>query len=201
VKPAQVLASLDKRYFEDELRLACARRDNQKAVLEQLEHGSRPEDIEAARDRLRTEEVSVSQAERRRADSEILAPGAGKILTRARERGGDRRARRDGIHPDLDLPRLGPDLCQRGRPRTRRSLHARLRLADSAPGKVYRGHVGFVSPTAESNPRSVETRAPRTEPVYRLRIVVDNSDGGLRQGMPVTVRADRRRPAEVLGGH
>ena len=49
VKPGQVLATLDKRYFEDELRLARARRDNQKAAIERLEHGSRPEEIAEAR--------------------------------------------------------------------------------------------------------------------------------------------------------
>ena len=49
VKPGQVLATLDKRYFDDELRLAPARRDNLKAVLERLQHGSRPEEIAEAK--------------------------------------------------------------------------------------------------------------------------------------------------------
>ena len=51
VKPGQVLATLDKRYFDDELRLARARRDNLKAVLERLQHGSRPEEIAEAKAR------------------------------------------------------------------------------------------------------------------------------------------------------
>ena len=62
---------------------------------------------------------------------------------------------------------------------------------DSAPKKFYTGHVGFISPTAEFTPKSVETRELRTDLVYRLRIVVDNPDGALRQGMPVTVRFDK----------
>ena len=36
----------------------------------------------------------------------------------------------------------------------------------------------------------VETRELRTDLVYRLRVIVDNPDGGLRQGMPVTVTLD-----------
>jgi HlyD family secretion protein len=48
--------------------------------------------------------------------------------------------------------------------------------------------VGFVSPLAEFTPKTVETRELRTDLVYRLRIVVDDPDDGLRQGMPVTVR-------------
>ncbi|MGP0069308.1 MAG: secretion protein HlyD [Isosphaeraceae bacterium] len=261
VKPGQVLATLDKRYFDDELRLARARRDNQKAALDRLEHGSRPEeiaearaslaeqqaamenarlvlqrrealmqkgsvtreeydnartsfkeaearthtaeeayrlaeigprqeDIEAARAQLRAEEASVSQAERRLADSELIAPGAGEILTRARERGaivspGETVFTLTLSSPvwvrtyvnETDLGRVEPD------------MPAYVRT-DSAPDKVYRGHVGFISPTAEFTPKSVETRELRTDLVYRLRIVVDNPDGGLRQGMPVTIRFD-----------
>jgi HlyD family secretion protein len=261
VEAGQVLATLDARYFEDELRLARARRDNLKAVLERLEHGSRPEeiaeakaslaerqaamenarlvlkrrealmqkgsvtreefdnartafeeaearvrtaeealrlaeigprkeDIDAARAQLRGEEASVSQAERRLADSRLIAPGAGEILTRARERGaivapGETVYALTLTSPvwvrtyvnEIDLGRVRPD------------MPAWVRT-DSSPGKVYRGHVGFISPTAEFTPKTVETRELRTDLVYRLRIVVDNPDGGLRQGMPVTVRFD-----------
>jgi HlyD family secretion protein len=51
----------------------------------------------------------------------------------------------------------------------------------------YSGHVGFVSPRAEFTPKSVQTTELRTDLVYRLRIVVEDADTGLRQGMPVTV--------------
>jgi HlyD family secretion protein len=34
----------------------------------------------------------------------------------------------------------------------------------------------------------VETAELRTSLVYRLRVVVENPDEGLRQGMPVTVQ-------------
>jgi HlyD family secretion protein len=40
---------------------------------------------------------------------------------------------------------------------------------------------------AEFTPKSVETPDLRTDLVYRLRIIVENADLGLRQGMPVTV--------------
>jgi HlyD family secretion protein len=62
---------------------------------------------------------------------------------------------------------------------------------DSRSGRPYRGVVGFVSPTAEFTPKSVETPDLRTSLVYRLRIVVENPDSQLRQGMPVTVRLAR----------
>ncbi len=59
---------------------------------------------------------------------------------------------------------------------------------DTAPNHPYQGRIGFISPTAEFTPKQVETRELRTNLVYRLRVIVDNPDGGLRQGMPVTVR-------------
>ncbi|HEB0145636.1 TPA: secretion protein HlyD, partial [Serratia marcescens] len=48
--------------------------------------------------------------------------------------------------------------------------------------------IGFVSPTAEFTPKSVETPDLRTDLVYRLRVIVTDADDALRQGMPVTLR-------------
>ena len=71
---------------------------------------------------------------------------------------------------------------------------------DSAPDRPYSAHIGFISPTAEFTPKTVETREIRTSLVYRLRMVVDNPDGGLRQGMPVTVGARLPHPQrDALG--
>jgi HlyD family secretion protein len=58
---------------------------------------------------------------------------------------------------------------------------------DSYPGKVYKGWVGFISPTAEFTPKSVETTEERTKLVYQVRIYVCNSQNELRLGMPATV--------------
>ncbi len=169
---------------------AEARLKTAQEALRLAELGPRQEDIEAAFAQLRAEEASVSQAERRLADSELISPGAGEILTRARERGaivspGETVFTLTLSSPvwvrtyvnEIDLGRVQPDMPA-------------FVTTDSAPGKIYNGHVGFISPTAEFTPKSVETRELRTDLVYRLRIVVDNPDGGLRQGMPVTVRFD-----------
>ena len=59
---------------------------------------------------------------------------------------------------------------------------------DTAPNKPYKGRIGFISPVAEFTPKSVETPDLRTDLVYRLRVIIDQPDTGLRQGMPVTIR-------------
>ena len=67
---------------------------------------------------------------------------------------------------------------------------SKVTVHTDSTGKTYSGTVGFVSPRAEFTPKTVETTDLRTDLVYRLRIVVANADGGLAQGMPVTVRVE-----------
>ncbi len=61
-------------------------------------------------------------------------------------------------------------------------------FTDTKNAPTYTGKVGFISPVSEFTPKTVETTQLRTDLVYRLRIYVDNPDGFLKQGMPVTVR-------------
>jgi len=61
---------------------------------------------------------------------------------------------------------------------------------DANPDKPYIGHIGFISPVAEFTPKTVETPELHTQLVYRLRIIVKNTDQYLRQGMPVSVHID-----------
>jgi len=49
VVAGEAIASLDKRYFEDQLRIVRAREAAQEANVAKLEHGSRPEEIAQAR--------------------------------------------------------------------------------------------------------------------------------------------------------
>ena len=63
-----------------------------------------------------------------------------------------------------------------------------LIYTDSRPKDPYMGHIGFISPVAEFTPKTVETTELRVDLVYRIRVIIDNSDLYLRQGMPVTVK-------------
>ena len=68
--------------------------------------------------------------------------------------------------------------------------------SDAMPNKEFGAHIGFISPVAEFTPKTVETVSLRTDLVYRLRVIIDETDdeaqGGLnlylRQGMPVNIR-------------
>ena len=160
--------------------------------LLQFETGSRIEDIEAARAKLMQAEAALAQAELNYADTVLKSPSDGTVLTRAVEPGtmlaaGSTvftisltrpvwvRAYVDGIHLNKAVPGTALSLYTDGR-----------------PDSPYTGRIGFVSPTAEFTPKSVQTPELRTDLVYRLRIIVENPDDGLRQGMPVTVVFDRQ---------
>jgi len=261
VKQGQVLATLDQKYFLDDLRLSEAERDQAAANLDRLKNGSRPEEIESARaqeseqkatalrveqdfkrsrqlsetnsispqdlqhseaslqearaklDSIiasrklveigpRKEDIAAGQAgfdaaqarvvvaKRRLEDCTLLAPNDGVILTRAREKGAIVNPGETIFALTLSTPvwvRTYVNEVDLGRIQPGMSVEI---VTDTPLGRAYKGHVGFISPTAEFTPKTVETRELRTDLVYRVRIVVDDPDGGLRQGMPITVRID-----------
>lgn len=169
---------------------AKARLKSAEAARTLAESGPRAEDVAAARAQLAAADAQVVAAERRLADRTLAAPNDGVILTRARERGAVVNPGETVFALTLSSPvwvrtHVGePDL---GAVRPGQTVGV---TTDVPGGRAYTGRVGFVSPTAEFTPKAVETRELRTDLVYRLRVVVDDPDGGLRQGMPVTVRVE-----------
>lgn len=125
-------------------------------------------------------------------DTKIYAPNDGTILTRIREPGTVVRE----ADPVYTLSLISPVWIRAFIPEpylgiVYPGMPAEI-YTDTQGGKSYKGHVGFISPIAEFTPKTVETTQLRTDLVYRLRIVADNPDWGLRQGMPVTVKLFRK---------
>jgi HlyD family secretion protein len=166
---------------------AQARVASARQALQLLEEGTRSEDIAGARANLAGAEANLSAARTALEDTELKAPAAGVILSRLREPGAivatsdviyvlslDRPVWVRTYVPEPLLGKIHPGLVVNV-------------TSDTAPDKPYRGRIGFISPVAEFTPKSVETPELRTDLVYRLRIVIDEPDQALRQGMPVTV--------------
>ncbi len=59
---------------------------------------------------------------------------------------------------------------------------------DTYPGKIYHGHISFISPQAEFTPKTVQTYAERVTLVYRVRIDIANPTHELLPGMPADAR-------------
>ncbi len=157
------------------------------ANLAQLEAGYRVEEIAAAEAQVAQAKAALESAEIRLADTRLIAPSDGVLLTRALEPGTIVQAGATVLSVSLENPvwvRAYVHETELGKvpPGTEVLLYT-----DGRPDKPFHGKVGFVSPRAEFTPKSVETPHLRTSLVYRMRIIVSDSDGSLRQGMPVTV--------------
>ncbi len=166
---------------------AEARLRSAQAALELALEGFRAEDIAAARANVQIAEARLARALTSFADIRITAPASGIVLSRIEEPGaivatGAPVYTLSLVNPVwvrayVTEPELG-----RVYPGMKASI-----ATDSRPDRAYRGQVGFISPVAEFTPKTVETADLRTDLVYRLRVIVDDPDRGLRQGMPVTV--------------
>lgn len=151
--------------------------------------GFRSEEVLGAEASLRAAEASVSAAMTDLADTEIVAPSDGTVLSRVREPGAMAAAGATVLVVSLNKPVwVRAYVPEPSLGKVRLGMPVSIRT-DSRPDKPYNGTVGFISPVAEFTPKNVETEALRTDLVYRLRIVVDDPDEGIRQGMPVTVIA------------
>lgn len=165
-----------------------AQLDSAKEALRLSTAGFRVEDIAAGRAGVQLAEARLAQVETKLADTNLFSPSDGIILTRVTEPGAVLAAGQTAytlslydpvwVRAYLEEPDLG---------RVPLGMKA-LVYTDSNPDKSYTGKVGFISPEAEFTPKTVQTENLRTDLVYRMRIIVDNPDDGLRQGMPVTVK-------------
>jgi HlyD family secretion protein len=178
---AKALEAAQAQRDETAARLAAA-----KEALALSQEGFRAEDIAAARAELAAAVAQRDQAQTQLDDTTLVAPSHGTLISRLREPGSMLGvgvpvyavSLRDPVYVRayVDEPNLG---------KLAPGSHVTIRTDSSS--KTYAGQIGFISPRAEFTPRSVETTALRTDLVYRLRIVVQDADEGLRQGMPVTV--------------
>ncbi len=176
---------------------ATARLAAAQAVLDLAIAGPRKEDIAEARAQLQSLEAQRNLARIELADTSLHAPKAGIVQDRILEPGDMASPQKPAFtlaivdpvwvrayvaEPDLGKLSLG--------------MAAEVET-DSYPGKRYRAWIGFISPTAEFTPKSVEVRQLRTRLVYQVRVFVHNPDDELRLGMPATVHIslDQPRPA------
>lgn len=178
----ETLDQAQRAYDEADARLRQRREELDLAV-----EGPREERIAAARAQLAFNRATLQLARERQDNTTLSAPADGTVLTRIHEPGATvgptapvlTLALRDPMRVrtyvgETNLGRLSPGMAV--------AIHS-----DSIPGKAYEGQVGFISPTAEFTPKTVQTPELRTALVYRVRIIVTNPDDRLRQGMPVTV--------------
>lgn len=161
--------------------------------------GPRQEDIAAARAAYEAAQAAVALARRELADTRLYAPSDGIVENRILEPG-------DIASPTTPVYTIALMSPLWVRAYVGETDIGKIALGmpaevttDSFPGQIYRGWIGFISPTAEFTPKTVETPELRTALVYQLRVFVCDARGQLRLGMPATVRIDLS-PAPAASG-
>lgn len=163
-------------------------------TLKLVQMGPRKEDIAAAKAMLNANKAALEVARKALADASLYAPDNGIIQERILEPGDMASPQRPVYTLALTDPIWvrayvqGPDLGK-----LKPGMGAEV-STDSYPGKRYRAWVGYISPTAEFTPKSVETTEVRSSLVYQVRIFVCNPQDELRLGMPATVTIPLGQP-------
>ena len=154
--------------------------------LSLLRAGSRREDVAANAAAVEQAEADVAQARTRLGEGQLIAPSSGIILSRVQEPGAI-------VSPGATIYTLTidkPVYIRAYSPEPQLGLlvpGTKVNVATDSSDKIYWGTIGYVSPSAEFTPKTVQTEDLRSDLVYRFRVVVQNPDNGLRQGQPVTV--------------
>jgi HlyD family secretion protein len=159
--------------------------------------GPRVEDVAAARAAYQAAEAATALAQRQFDDTRLYAPSDGMVEDRILEPGD----MASPATPVLIIALLNPLWVRAYAPenelgRIRVGMKASV-TTDSYPGRAYEGWIGYISPTAEFTPKTVETPELRTALVYQLRVYICDARGELRLGMPATVRIDLTQPVEA----
>jgi HlyD family secretion protein len=207
VREGELIAELDSEPYLREVNAAKAAVNQQKAALAYAEtvyarekklHGTGASSIDKYQNALTSRDMAdaalekaiadLSQANLRLQDTVLFSPSNGVVLTRAIEPGTMLSQNSPVITVSLTSPvwvraYISEKELGNAKPGTKVKVYT-----DSNPDKFYDGQIGFVSPTAEFTPKTVETTDLRTELVYRLRIIMQDPKNELRQGMPVTVK-------------
>ncbi len=180
--------SLDRaraRLASDRRKLQALKESYQLAVI-----GPRKEDIAQAKALLKANESELMLAKKIWHDAHLYSPSKGIIQDRILEPGD----MADNRTPVFTLALIDPVWARVYVPEQRLGqikygMPAIIKT-DSYPDKTYQGWVGFISPTAEFTPKTVETPELRTSLVYQVRVFACNANNELRLGMPVSVEID-----------
>ncbi|MPS69357.1 MULTISPECIES: HlyD family efflux transporter periplasmic adaptor subunit [Novosphingobium] len=176
--------------------VADARAKEAAEALNLAIRGPRAEDVAAADAQMKGTEAQLALLRHQVSQGELKAPGDAVVRSRLLEVGDMATPQKPVYELALTSPkwvRVYVEEADLGR--VRMGMKARV-TSDSFPDRPVAGTVGYISSVAEFTPKSVETESLRTALVYEVRVRVDDRNGTLRLGQPVTVRINTGAPRE-----
>ena len=155
-----------------------------------IKAGPRPEVIDQARAKVRVAEETLKQAEQQLEYTELAAPMDAVVLSTSAEAG-------EYLNPAAPVLTLG----QMDKPWLRAYINetdlGRIQLGqevqvstDTYPDKSYSGRVSYISSQAEFTPKTVQTFEERVKLMYRIKVMLNNTDQELKPGMPADGHID-----------
>ncbi|PYN29526.1 MAG: hemolysin secretion protein D [Candidatus Rokuibacteriota bacterium] len=153
-----------------------------------LEAGPRPDAVAAARSQVAEARAALALARARLVETRLDSPLTGIVLRKSLEVG---ETATPGV-PILTL--MDPDdlwlrayVSETDLGRVRLGQGATLTV-DAYPSRTFSGVVSEIASEAEFTPKNVQTKKERVNLVYRMKIVVRNTGGVLKPGMPADAR-------------
>lgn len=169
---------------QEQIAQARAARDQLKAQYELIKIGPRQEQIDQAKARVEQAKAALRLAETRLDYATIVSPLTGVVLSKNIEPG-------EYVSSGTPVVTVGDlvDVWLRayinetdlGRVTVEQKAQV---TTDTYPGKIYEGHISFISSEAEFTPKSVQTQKERVKLVYRIKIDIKNPNMELKPGMP-----------------
>lgn len=142
------------------------------------------QEIESARFQAEAAGAALDQADIQMQYTRLKAPFSGTIISRNIEPGEVVTPGREVLSL-ADLSRVDLKIfvgeTEIGKVKPGQKVEIRV---DTFPGKVYTGHVSFVSPEGEFTPKIIQTQKERVKLVYLVKVSIPNPNLELKSGMP-----------------
>ncbi len=144
----------------------------------------RQEDVTGKQAEIEREKAQIALIDSQLNDTTAVSPITGVVLVKSADVG-------EVVAPgtaivtvgDIDHPWVRAYINEKDLGRVKLGSKVRV-TTDAYPGKVYDGHVSFISSEAEFTPKQIQTTEERVKLVYRIKIDVDNPQHELKSNMP-----------------
>lgn len=182
-----VIADRDFESAQALVRVAEARTVEAAERLSLLRAGPRTETIQQARARTEQARALVALAETRLANTRLVSPLSGRVLSHNIEPGEFVSAGTPVVTvADLSRVWVRAYVNQTDLGQVKLGQKVAVRT-DTFPDRDYEGTVAFIASEAEFTPKTVQTPKERVKLVFRIKVDVANPNDELKSGMPADV--------------
>lgn len=187
LRARNVIADRDFEAVQAQLKVAEARAAEAGERLKLAREGPRAETIRQARARTEQARAMVSLAETRLANTRLVSPLTGVVLSHNIEPG-------EFVSAGTPVVTVADIAHMWVRAYVNQTDLGRIKLGqkvavrtDTFADKIYEGTVGYIATEAEFTPKTVQTPKERVKLVFRIKVDVANPNDELKSGMPADV--------------